>query len=150
MHLVRRFFGFLTAVPLSPGEQQQVRDLLRPALARLFFAQRHEDQRHAFNVQQSVAGTDAIAEAALLHDVGKTHSGLGAFSRSLATLLNGIGLPTRGRWKIYLDHGNIGADMLTEANATELAILFTRHHPGPAPAGVNPTTWHALEEADNA
>ncbi len=150
MHLVRRFFGFLTATPLSPGEQQQVRDLLRPALARLFFAQRREDQRHAFNVQQSVGGTDDIAEAALLHDVGKTHSGLGAFSRSLATLCNGIGLPTRGHWKTYLDHGNIGADMLTEADASELAISFTRHHPGPPPVGVSQEAWHALEEADNA
>ena len=50
-HLARRFFGFLRARPLRPPEQQWVHDRLASAeLRALFFAQRHEDQRHAFEV----------------------------------------------------------------------------------------------------
>jgi hypothetical protein len=149
VHLVRRFLGFLTARPLTPSEQQHVRLLLRPPLARAFFAQRYEDQRHAFEVQQRSA-SDASWEAALLHDIGKTESDLGAVSRSLATLWHGLGLPTSNRWATYIDHGALGADALTQLDASELAIAFTRHHPGPAPDGIDPDVWRALEEADDA
>ena len=67
MHLIRRFLGFLFARPLTPKEQHQVRGLLDSALARAFFAQRPQDQRHAFTVLQRVGASRELAEAALLH-----------------------------------------------------------------------------------
>jgi hypothetical protein len=149
MHLIQRFFGFLLAKPLMPGEQQDVRNRLDPALARVFFAQRPEDQRHAFEVQQRVGGSKAMAEAALLHDAGKTESNLGAVSRSFATLANGFGLPTSGSWSSYLAHGQLGAEILAELHAGEIAIAFARFHPGPPPPGIDPNQWRLLEEADN-
>jgi hypothetical protein len=124
--------------------------MLDPPLARAFFAQRFEDQRHAFAVRESVAGHDQLYEAALLHDVGKTASGLGAVPRSLATIWNRIGLPTRGRWYKYLNHGEIGARELESIGADDLAVAFARIHPGSAPSGVDPESWHLLERADNA
>jgi hypothetical protein len=124
--------------------------MLDPPLARAFFAQRFEDQRHAFAVRESVAGHDHLYEAALLHDVGKTASGLGAVPRSLATIWSRIGLPTTGRWYKYLDHGKIGARELERIGADDLAVAFARMHPGSPPPGVDPESWHLLERADNA
>jgi hypothetical protein len=150
VHLLRRFFGFLTAKPLSPADQQHVAGLLHPRLARAFFAQRPEDQRHALDVQARVHASRECTQAALLHDIGKTGSGLGAVARSLATLCRGIGLPTSGRWRSYLDHGVLGADMLVELEADDLAVAFTRFHPGSPPSNVERAVWQQLENADNA
>jgi hypothetical protein len=149
MHLIRRFFGFLFAAPLMPSEQQEVRDALSPCLARLFFAQRFEDQRHAFTVYQRVGGSADLAQAALLHDIGKTESDLGALERSLATLWYGLGRPTSGRWQSYLAHGSSGARILEGLEADGLAISFAQHHPGPCPEAIDPSDWLLLEAADN-
>lgn len=149
MHLIRRFFDFLTAQPLTPLEQEHVRDLLAPDLARVFFSQRSEDQRHALEVQRRVGDAHPIAEAALLHDIGKSRSNIGAIPRSLATLCGGLGLPTPQPWTRYLDHGPHGAEMLEMLQASDLAIAFARAHPGPPPTGIDSEAWHILEEADN-
>ena len=149
MHLTRRFFGFLFAKPLTPLEQQEVREILKPELARAFFAQRPEDQRHALDVQRRVGRTRNLAEAALLHDVGKTDSNLGALSRALATVWGGFDLPTSGAWSSYLNHGPLGAERLEALGATDLAIVFAQSHPGPTPKGVDPDQWQLLEDADN-
>jgi hypothetical protein len=150
VHLIHRFLGFLLARPLQPKEQQQVQDLLDPALARVFFAQRQEDQRHAFTVLQQVGGSRELAEAALLHDVGKTDSDLGAFSRSMATLWGGFGFATSGSWNSYLNHGPLGGEILQNLHASGLAIAFSQFHPGPPPQDIDPHEWKLLEDADNA
>ena len=147
-HLVRRFFGFITARPLTPSEQLWVSDALGAKLRRLFYEQQHQDQRHAVDVALR-AGDGRLREAALLHDVGKSASGLGAFARSLATLWSLTGLPVWGRWRTYLRHGELGAAMLERAGAGDLAVAFARHHPGPVPAGVDGGAWRALEAADD-
>lgn len=148
LHLVRRFFGFLTARPLTPTEQATVASELAPSLARLFFAQRPEDQRHAFDVAATVRDRSDLVEAALLHDVGKSESGLGAIGRSLATAWSTARMPMPRTWRTYLDHGRIGADLLEAGGAGDLAVAFARHHPGPVPAGIDPADWHRLGAAD--
>jgi hypothetical protein len=149
VHLIRRFFGFLLAKPLTPGEQQRVSDALDPDLARLFFAQRFQDQRHALTVYRRVGGSADLAQAALLHDVGKTESDLGALGRSLATLWNSLGRPATGRWKSYLAHGSSGSNMLKALEADSLAVTFALHHPGACPKNTDPAIWLRLEDADN-
>lgn len=150
MHLIRRLLEFLFARPLTPKEQQQVRNLLEPELAGVFFAQRPEDQRHAFGVLERVGESRELAEAALLHDVGKIHSDLGALSRSMATLWGGLGLSASGSWSSYLNHGPLGGEMLRELHATDLAVAFSEFHPGYAPPGIDSSQWQLLEDADNA
>lgn len=150
MHLARRFVGFLTAKPLTPAEQSTVRSILSPPLAQAYFAQQSEDQRHAFDVRERLGGHEFLYEAALLHDIGKTDSGLGAISRSFATMWNRVGLPATGRWSEYLNHGEAGAQQLEGLGAGDLAIAFARHHPGTTPRGIDPEAWHLLEQADNA
>ena len=153
-HLVRRFFGHLGAGPLTPQEQDIVADALPPELAALFYRQPVPDQRHAFDVALRVRAmlpTDGEAfAAALLHDVGKATASIGPVARSFATVLAALGLPMSSRWRTYRDHGRLGANALTAAGASDLAVAFARHHPGPVPDGIDASVWEALEAADDA
>lgn len=150
LHLVRRFFGFLTARPLSPREQLFVNESINSDLQRLFYTQRFEDQRHAVDVASRVMNHAEVIEAALLHDIGKTTIHLGAIERSLATVWFTTSLPLWGEWLSYRDHGPIGASLLESQGAGTLAVSFARHHPGEPPSSCNRTQWTALEQADHA
>ena len=74
-HLIRRFYGFVTARPLGPREQAEVVGLLTPEEAELFWSQHPADQRHAIEVAhrtlRSRPGSRTLARAGLLHDIGK-------------------------------------------------------------------------------
>ncbi|HHC07776.1 MAG TPA: hypothetical protein ENK55_03560 [Actinobacteria bacterium] len=148
-HLVERFVGFLLARPPSPSEQRWVAEHLDPAAAALFFAQRAEDQRHAIEVARLVADDPALVEAALLHDVGKADAALGPVARALATVLDALGVPLRGRWARYRAHGTLGAGRLAEVGASPLAVAFAAGHPGPCPDHVDPVAWARLAAADD-
>jgi hypothetical protein len=152
-HLVRRFFGHVTARPLRPVEQEAVRDALGAPLAALFFAQNPADQRHAFEVALGVRAAlpddhDAFV-AALVHDVGKAGLEMGAVTRSVATVCDVARLPMPDRWRRYRNHGTYGADALEEAGAPALAVQFARWHPGPVPDGIDPQVWATLSVADH-
>ncbi|MBT8198702.1 MAG: hypothetical protein KJP12_05435 [Acidimicrobiia bacterium] len=151
-HLVRRFFGFLRARPLRPGEQLWVTNAVDEPLRSLFFDQSPQDQRHALSVAreaQRLGGGDEVIVAALVHDVGKRHADLGAVGRSLATILQIMRLPMRGRYLRYRSHGSLGADDLRTASAPGLAISFAELHPQPAPDDVDSGDWEILLAADH-
>lgn len=118
-------------------------------MARAFFQQRFEDQRHALDVWRRVMDEPELWEAALLHDVGKVESDLGAIARSCATVMAAFGMATKGRWRSYLDHGEIGAEMLSHAGAADFTVTFTRHHPAGPPPDVDPRSWQLLKDADH-
>ena len=151
-HLALRFFESLRSKPLTPAEQQWVEDRLPAPLARLFWRQHPLDQRHAFEVASRV--TDAaparpdLVEAALTHDVGKSESHLGVVLRVVATTLSMFRVPVRGRFRRYVEHGAIGAAMLDEAGADELAVAFALGHHGDCPVGTDPEAWAILRAAD--
>ena len=148
LHLVNRFFGFLTATPPSPRDQLFVSRSLTPNLQRLFYTQRIEDQRHAITVAIRVKDRPHLVEAALMHDVGKATIGLGAFGRALATLWGLTYLPIWGQWLRYINHGPIGAELLEANNATASTVSFARYHPGVPPTGFDSNDWCLLERAD--
>lgn len=151
-HLVQRFFGHLGASGLSPNEQQQVHDRLDEPAATLFWAQGPADQRHAFEVAGRVAkelpGDDEAVVAALLHDVGKRHTDLGAVGRSLATVLDAVGMPLTPSMQLYRSHGAIGGAELEAAGFAGLVVDFAARHPEPAPPGTDLARWNALLMAD--
>jgi putative nucleotidyltransferase with HDIG domain len=153
-HLIRRFFGFLRARPPRPGEQALLHEVLSNAEAVLYWDQQYQDQRHALEVAGRVttatADDSVVLRAALLHDVGKRHSRLGAVSRSLATVLAAADLPMPTRFSAYRAHGALGADELAAIGCEPLVVEFARRHPGPAPEGVDRGLWKALLDADNA
>jgi len=130
-----------------------VREHLADEQATLFWRQQYQDQRHALEVAARVAavrGNDRVAiKAALLHDVGKRHSRLGAFARSLATVLDATGLPLPDRMAAYRAHGPLGARELAACECEPLVVEFAGRHPGPAPAGIDPARWRVLLEADD-
>lgn len=152
-HLIRRFFGFLRARPPTPGEQALLAELLSDAEASLYWEQQYQDQRHSLEVASRVAAMleadPAVLRAALLHDVGKRRSRLGAVSRSLATVLGSAGLPMPERFVAYRAHGALGARELAEIGCEPLVVEFARWHPGRAPDGIDPNAWDALVDADN-
>jgi putative nucleotidyltransferase with HDIG domain len=151
-HLVSRFIGHLNATGLTPHQQQQVHDRLDEPAAELFWAQSTADQRHAFDVATRVAavlpGDDEAFVAALLHDVGKRHAGLGAVRRSIATVLGGVGLPMTASMQIYRGHGPVGAAELRAVGFDGLVVDFAAGHPSRAPDGADGDRWNALLKAD--
>ena len=151
-HLVGRFFGHVRAEPPGPEDQAFVHDHLDGDCAGLFWSQSFPDQRHAVDVARRVSTAlpddSGAVEAALLHDIGKVQASIGAVSRSIATVLDSVGMPMTTRMRSYRDHGRRGAVALEEAGCGPLAVAFARYHPGPAPAGTDPARWKVLMDAD--
>ena len=99
--------------------------------------------------------------AALLHDVGKVESGLRTYGRVVATLsakVAGPGMaPTwqkqRGYARkvgLYLQHDEIGADLLEMAGSDPLTVAWTREHHRPESEWtVAPSIAAALKAADD-
>lgn len=152
LHLVRRFFAVLGAKALDAAETAEVEHWLTDADNALFWHQDPSDQRHALETARAAGERfpedRAVIRAALFHDVGKIHSGLGPFRRSLATLAGALRTPMPRRWARYRNHGPLGARDLEAAGAEALVVEFARLHPGAAPAWVDRERWQALLDAD--
>lgn len=151
-HLTRRFFDVLLARPLDGAERAAVEGWLAPVAAEIFFAQPGPDQRHAYHSAMIVLAfvqTDvSVLRAALLHDVGKRHAGLGVIGRVIASLLIRLGLPLTDRARRYRDHGEVAAAELEAAGLEPIVVEFARHHHGSRPAGIPEATWELLRRAD--
>ena len=152
-HLAARFFGFLTAAPLTHDERREVESWLDNAgEATIYWEQPVADQRHGLESARRIAGTwegrRDLVRAALLHDVGKRRSGLGVIARSLASALAKLRVPVRGSWRRYLDHGPQGAGELARLGAEPLVVAFALHHHDRRPAGFPVDEWEALQSAD--
>ncbi|MCB1247412.1 MAG: hypothetical protein KDB69_09105 [Acidimicrobiia bacterium] len=148
-HLVKRFFRSVAARSLDAQELDEIHAALPPRLLPLFAALQRMDQRHSYDVYERVGKDPQLAQAALLHDVGKQASRLGVVRRSCATVGAALHLRLSPRLQRYVDHGPIGAALLEEAGADPLAIAFTRHHPGPTPVDIDPSAWLRLSDADD-
>ena len=154
LHLVRRFLGTLRARPLGPAAQTLADSLLSAGERPLFWEQSAADQRHAVDAARSVMavvpGRVNLARAALPHDVGKRHAGVGILARSGASIAAMLHLPTSGRWADYLDHGSLGAHDLEAAGAEPLVVAFARRHHIGRPDTIGADDWRVLQSADRA
>lgn len=130
-----------------------MKSLLRPGPeSEAFAAQPTADQRHGLTAAETVAVAQPdrrdLQRAALLHDIGKRHSRLGAFGRVWATLR----LPAPGRWgrrtRLYRDHGPIGATELESWGAEQIVVDYARHHHHARPDHIADSDWDLLERAD--
>ncbi len=139
VHLARRFVSSLPRREPDAADTAWVDSQLLDCERELWRRMSVADRRHAITVARRFDASgrwsrDEIA-GALLHDVGKLDSGLGAFGRVVATIVG----PRTERFRRYHDHEAIGAEMLTAAGASNVTIELVRGR-GPAAA--------ALREAD--
>ena len=94
-------------------------------------------------------GSALAVNAALLHDVGKAHSHLGAAGRSVATVLQLLKISGSARVQAYNQHGRVGAADLKAIGASDLAVSFARSHQQKGtPEGQDSDTWRLLMQAD--
>jgi hypothetical protein len=166
-HLARRFVGSLS--PRGPGADAEawVAERLLPGEQALWARMSPADRRHAHGVARRVEralGSEAtrpVLAAALLHDVGKTDSGLGTYGRVVATLSGAVGGRSMAEaWKartgftrrvgLYLLHPDLGADQLALAGADPLTVAWAKeHHLPPEQWSVDRRVGDALKAADD-
>lgn len=153
LHLARRFFRSLRARHPHVDDQLLVGQLLSTPEADVFWEQPVPDVVHALRAARHVLAEEAdrtdLARAALLHDVGKRHAGIGTFRRSFATASAAVRLPVGTRATRYLEHAESGAVELESLGCDEIVIGFARHHHGSRPQGFAPQDWELLLAADH-
>ena len=156
-HLVRRFVGSLWPVgPSVEGEAFAVAVLSEAELV-LWRRMSSVDRRHAVGVAKRVEAalgeraTPPVLAAALLHDVGKTASGLGLPGRVVATVAGMAGKRELSpRVARYLRHAELGAELLEQVDSDPLTVAWAREHHLPAEQQTLPADIAAaLKAADD-
>lgn len=144
-HLSKRFFGSL--LPGGPPERERawVESVLSPPEYGLWIKMYGPDRRHSARVAREVErqlgheATPPVVAAALLHDVGKIDSGLRTWGRVVATMsAAAAGRDTAVLWVrshgftrkvgLYLQHPDIGGDLLAMADSDPLTVAWARQH----------------------
>jgi putative nucleotidyltransferase with HDIG domain len=135
---------------MTPADHEEAMEHLDPELRRLFLGMSVRDQRHSLRVLHRLQAADPnlprrrpslLAQAALLHDVGKAETPLGIPGRSLVVLAGATGtlgllqrVPRLGlRVARYLRHPEIGARMLIDAGAPGALAEIVAEHQARAP-----------------
>ncbi len=158
-HLVSRFFGSL--LPRGPGRSDAAwaLDQLLEGERDVWASMSKQDRRHAAGVARRVERP--VLAAALLHDCGKTVSGLGTYGRVIATLSLAVAgrdqavawTETAGftrRVGLYAEHPQLGADLLGLAGSAPLTVAWAREHHLPAEDWTVPRhIGEALKAADD-
>jgi hypothetical protein len=133
----------------------------------LFAALPRGDQAHALCVlrhaQRQPGVTPELAEAALLHDIGKLGAGHGLGWRVLVVVLGALGLKERvaktkpGSWRqvvhTQLHHAERGAVMCAQAGASSRTVALVRWHDTALADVPDLALWDelgALQSADEA
>lgn len=149
VHLSRRFFGSLRPGGPPASEREWVATILSEREFELWQRLSGPDRRHSVVVARRVEralGHEATAEvlaAALLHDVGKSVSGLRTYGRVIATVSAAVaGHEMAYQWStkrgfvrrvgLYLRHDELGGDLLELADSHPLVVAWTREHHRPA------------------
>ena len=165
-HLVKRFFG---SVPVGPSAEDAAwaKEQLLDGEQDVWRRMSRADRRHAAGVARRVEvalGSEAtrpVLAAALLHDCGKTVSGLSTYGRVIATLSGKMaGMDVAMAWTetsgftrrvgLYLEHPRLGAELLGMAGSAPLTVAWTaEHHLPPDQWTVPADIGLALKAADD-
>ena len=154
----------------AAGAQEVARRVLPPAAYALFCTLDVGDQLHAWDVWQFLhhrgRPSPDLAQAALLHDVGKAGAGLTLAHRTLVVLLRKVypaaleqlARDEPGSWRypfyVQLRHAELGAMACAQAGCSAITVALVRHHEHKAPEVWGDVPWRedllALQEADEA
>jgi hypothetical protein len=166
-HLVKRFFGSLVPFGPSAADAAWIHDVLLDGEREVWQRMSRADRRHAAGVARRVEralggeATRPVLAAALLHDCGKTASGLGTYGRVIATLsVKVAGRDTAVAWSetrgftrrvgLYVEHPRLGADLLGMAGSAPLTVAWTAEHHLPSEDWTVPREiGEALKAADD-
>ncbi len=166
---VRQFWGALLGAS-RPVDEALLGAYLNPAQTALFQRLPAAEQTHALAVLRAMEaeqGTDAgrvLAQAALLHDVGKVGGRIRLWHRVAKVLLQALhprlldhlALDEPRSWRypffVLLHHAERGADLSAEAGTDAVAVALIRaHHLAPAQSGLDAqgqAMLAALQRAD--
>lgn len=148
-HLAKRFVVSLVPLGESAADRAWVRSHLLEGELSVWARMSRQDRRHAAGVARRVEralgdeATRPVLAAALLHDCGKSVSGLGTYGRVIATLSAKLAghdhaaawSETRGftrRVGLYLEHPRLGGELLGIAGSAPLTVAWTEEHHLPA------------------
>jgi len=168
-HLIRRFFGSLWIIGPSPDASAWAQSHLTREEVALWTDMSMADRRHSIVVARRVElslgieASQAIIAAALLHDVGKSESGLGTYGRVIATISGAVAghdanvirawTRTTGFTRkvgLYLQHARLGGDLLAMAGSDPLTEAWAREHHLPSSEWSVPLPiGEALKAADD-
>jgi hypothetical protein len=159
---VRQFWSALGAV--KPVEETVLRTHLNVAQIVLFRRMSAAEQAHALAVlrtlelEQVVGGESALAQAALLHDVGKIDGRIGLWHRVATVLLRALcpallyrlALNEPHSWRypffVLLHHAEHGAELSAAAGTDAVAVALIRaHHTVPEQSGLDAPTQALLK-----
>ncbi|MEK7251878.1 MAG: hypothetical protein AAB198_01305 [Actinomycetota bacterium] len=138
----------------DPADQLFIASVLHGPVAHLFALLPAMDQAHSVRtaraVEDAVPARTDLVRAALLHDVGKAHAGLGVWGRSVASLLAMFHLPVTAHMRIYLEHGALGSIDLVQSGEAGIVVAFADgHRSASAPPGIDTADWAVLRRADD-
>ena len=176
-HLIRRFFAALPSGGLPETDRFWVESVLSQKEYALWARQYPPDRRHSAAIARQVERrladqalveeaalneeTDWALAAALLHDIGKIEAGLGTWGRVFATIVAKVVGPQRARqWIVrdgyrgkvgaYLNHPEIGAELLHAAQSDPRTIAWAvQHHKPPDKWTIPADIARVLHEFDN-
>ena len=166
-HLAKRFAGSMVPLGEPARDRQWVQDNLLPGERDVWTRMSRADRRHAAKVARRVEralgheATRPVVAAALLHDCGKTVSGLGTYGRVIATLSGKMaGIDQAVAWTetsgftrrvgLYLEHPRLGAELLGLAGSAPLTVAWTaEHHLPPEQWTVPVEIGQVLKDADD-
>ncbi len=142
-HRIRQFLQHLTARKASV-DRETAQSILSEPLLVLFDTMSWGDQAHALAVLRALpddrVGSPDLAQAALLHDVGKAHAKLTVWHRAICVTLGGVApsmlqrlaVADSASWRypfyVHLHHAEIGAQRCERAGCSQATVALVRHH----------------------